>query len=151
MINGLAYKAISVLAGVVFISPGLAKTLDTNEFALLINDYGFGSMMMLAPVIVIAELVLGINLLFFLWQRTTAFFGIILLFAFSSVYSYAWLEHSVTDCGCFGTMDTLKMTHLLLYARNGLLIAGLIIIFFQSFIALNLKKNLIRGYWSPVL
>ncbi len=132
MINGLAYKAISVLAGVVFISPGLAKTLDTNEFALLINDYGFGSMMMLAPVIVIAELVLGINLLFFLWQRTTAFFGIILLFAFSSVYSYARLEHGVTDCGCFGTMNALKITPLLLYLRNGLLIAGLILIFFKS-------------------
>ncbi|MFW5820674.1 MAG: DoxX family protein [Bacteroidota bacterium] len=125
-------KAISVFTGIVFIFSGVAKTADTSEVAILINDYGFGSMMVLAPVLVIAELILGINLLLFLWQRSTAFFGIILMFTLTSVYSYAWLENGITDCGCFGSMDILTKTPLPVYFRNGLLTGALIFIFFNS-------------------
>jgi uncharacterized membrane protein YphA (DoxX/SURF4 family) len=54
----------SVVIGTFFLVSGLGKVIDTTGFAELIRQYGLGYLMVLSPVIVLVEILLGLCLFY---------------------------------------------------------------------------------------
>ena len=50
----------SILVGALFIISGIGKVIDTAGFSNLILQYGLGYLMILSPIIVLFEILLGL-------------------------------------------------------------------------------------------
>ena len=112
----------------IFIISGFGKMTDSAMFANLIRSYGFVKLSFLAPIIIILEIYLGLNLVLLKDLRKTAFALLVLLFIFSLAYTNAFVFEGVKDCGCFGTMGSSKMPVFLTFLRNFILIILLVIL-----------------------
>lgn len=116
----------AILVGLVFILSGLGKIGNIIGFQRLIFDYGLNIFHLLAPFIVIAEILLGILLIFNTRVKTTSLVSICILILFSCVYLYGWLKNDITDCGCFGYYLPITSSPILTFTRNVILILLLI-------------------------
>ena len=72
----------SVIIGIFFIISGIAKVIDTAAFSNLIYQYGFGYLMILSPLIIIAEILLGLFLILLINPKRNSLFSFILLMIF---------------------------------------------------------------------
>lgn len=111
-----------VIAGI-FLLSGIGKLFDVVEFQYLIAAYGFPAFQVLAPFIVIGEVVIGVVLLLNIQPKKTAILIVLLVLFFTAVYSYGYLEHGIRDCGCFGALG-LRFHPIAVYARNLALLVG---------------------------
>lgn len=114
-------KLFAVIIGILFLTSGIGKMLDAKQFHDLIINYGFPSLAITAPFIIIVEIGVGLALLSNIYPRKTALLAGIMLFVFTGSYLYANNFHDVTDCGCFGNMTLYETPPFVVYIRNILL------------------------------
>ena len=107
-----------MLAGMVFLLSGLGKLGNVLEFQRLIVDYGLSTANLLAPLIILAEILIGSLLIFNTHNKAVSSFACVLIVIFTIAYTYAWRFHGITDCGCFGKYIPLTSSPWLTYIRN---------------------------------
>lgn len=112
----------SFIAGAVFLISGFAKAIDSALFSQTIAEYGFGDLWFMAPIIIIAELYLGLTLILNLNQRLMAALSTVFIAILTCIFLYGWLAQDVTDCGCFGPMTFLNSSPWISLLRNAILL-----------------------------
>lgn len=108
--------------GVFYLFSGTIKIIDIDNFLYLIKSYQIELFIYTAPAIPVIEI--GIGLLFISRKRLkeVLVLSISLLIFFTLIFTYGHFTQSISDCGCFGGIDFLKMSPAVFYIRNGLLI-----------------------------
>ena len=119
-------KICNAIVGLVFLLSSVLKGIDTAEFADLMSGYGTLWFGYFAPILIFAEFMLGVLLLFDVRPRITAVVTTIFLVAVSAVYLYGVAAKGITDCGCFGPLTWLKSKPWLTFLRNGVLLSLLL-------------------------
>jgi uncharacterized membrane protein YphA (DoxX/SURF4 family) len=111
------------ITGLFFIISGVGKVLDTAAFGNLIFEYGFGQLMVLAPLIAVAEIAIGFCLLLLFKPAFYSLAASGLLTLFTLAFAYAHIQNGVNDCGCFGTLKQVNIPPFFSFARNAVLLA----------------------------
>ena len=111
----------AVFAGITFLLSGLGKLSNVLGFQYLIVEYGLGALHVFAPFIILCEIVIGTLLLFNIYTRFTSLVAFILIVVFTGIFTYAWLKHDITDCGCFGSYLPITSSPAITYIRNAIL------------------------------
>ena len=119
-------KLFCIVAGIVFLLSGIGKMMDSKQFADLITDYGFRLFSPFAPMIIIAEVFIGLYLIFNFHRKVFSVIAFIVLALFSIAYFYASVTKGITDCGCFGTIRILEFSPAAVYTRNIVLLGMLL-------------------------
>ena len=117
----------AILAGIILIWAGLSKLGDVALFQHLIIEYGLGGLNVLAPFIIIIEILIGSLLILDIRETFVSSIAIAIIIVFTCAYTYAWHWHGITDCGCFGNYMPIKSTPLTTYSRNIILTILLIL------------------------
>ena len=112
------HHIVSVLIGVVFILSGVGKALNVLAFQQLIHSYGYPYLDLLAPLIILVELLLGALFIAREHLKTVSLISGILLLLFTGVYTYGYTRQGVTDCGCFGAAQVVSWPAWAVYVRN---------------------------------
>lgn len=128
------------LLGGVFLLSGLGKLSDIVAFQYLIVQYGFSSLHIFAPAIVLVEIAIGTMLVLQLKTRPTLLCAIALLLVFTIAYSYAYWVNGITDCGCFGKFEVAAVSPLWVYIRNVVLIVVAVFLMFHKSVDCSAKK-----------
>lgn len=114
---------LSILTGVFWLISGAGKIVDSAAFSVLITNYGFDQLSILAPLISASEIILGISMILMIFPvRTTAFVSILMLVVFTVIHLYGLFFHHIASCGCFGVITMLNTNPLVSFLRNLLLI-----------------------------
>jgi uncharacterized membrane protein YphA (DoxX/SURF4 family) len=122
------FNIISIILGGVYLLSGLGKLRGVDAFESLIESYGFPYFSFLAPAIILFELLLGILLILCYRQKLLGLISCIILLVFTACYTYAYVVHGVTDCGCFGSNPILQQSPALSYTRNAIMIVMSVIL-----------------------
>lgn len=126
-------KHISIaIVGIIFLLSGLGKIGNVLGFQYLIYNYGFGIANILAPFIILMEILLGTLLILDVSSKRTSLVSIIVLLIFTATYTYAWRQHGITDCGCFGRFLPIPSSPLITYVRNLVMILLLLFFFYTA-------------------
>lgn len=120
-----------IICGCIFILSGVMKSLDSDAFARILGDYGIPGLEYTAPLIIVAEAIVGAALILRVYPRVSAYAAAVMLVVFSLGYAYGLIFRDVTDCGCFGTSELFSLPPALVFVRNVLLfvLLGVIIAF----------------------
>ncbi len=119
----LFINVLIIVIGLTFIFSAYSKLVDISVFTDTINNYGFKQLGFLAPVIVIIELLLGLQLLLFINVKKVLLISIFTFIFFTGIFSYGYLVKDIESCGCFGNMVSKFLdTPLMLYIKNAILI-----------------------------
>lgn len=121
----------SVITGIVLIISGIGKVVDTEGFSILIYQYGLGYLMILSPLIVLFEILLGLFLVLLINPKRYAMISAIMLIMFTISFAYAYFKNGVADCGCFGSVQHTNLPPIFSFIRNFILIAISIIIWIK--------------------
>ena len=105
-----------IILGSFFILSSVGKMMNAAGFGELISSYGLEWFSILAPVIIVAEMIVGACLVFRLAPSVNAFASIVMLLVFTAAYAYANIVNGVVDCGCDGEMG-MKMPVWATYLR----------------------------------
>jgi uncharacterized membrane protein YphA (DoxX/SURF4 family)/thiol-disulfide isomerase/thioredoxin len=116
----------ALFAGLIFLLSGIAKALNISVFSNVITQYGFENLQFIAPIIVLAEVFLGLLLVFQIWTKCTAFVSGLMLIAFTIIYAYGFIFKGIEDCGCFGKIAFLNTSPVFTFLRNAALLYLLI-------------------------
>lgn len=116
-------KYLPILFGIIFIISGTSKVFDIVGFQRIIAEYGFPDLHIIAPFIVISEILIGGAIVLNIYRRLFAIISIIFLIIFTIAYTYANNFYGITDCGCFGNIKILSEYSVAVYLRNIILIA----------------------------
>ncbi|GHT20837.1 hypothetical protein AGMMS4957_08760 [Bacteroidia bacterium] len=135
----------SLIAGTVFLISGIAKALSASSFASLIAQYGFESLQFLAPLIVLAEVALGLFLVFQIGLKHTALISTLLVAGFTLVFAYGLIFNGIEDCGCFGKITVLNTSPVFTFIRNAVLIYLLLAVWRKS------ESNWQMSQWTTCL
>ena len=119
-------KILSVLVGLFLLVSAYAKAADAAYFSNLLTHYGQEWLGWFAPVIIAAELILGLLLFLQLKVRyaawaTVGFMGIITL-----GFAYGVAFHGVYNCGCFGHLEFLNLPPAWTFVRN-IILCGILL------------------------
>lgn len=138
-------KILSIIVALVFCVSGIGKLFNVIGFQYLIIKYGLGLFNILAPFIIILEIMIGVLLLLQIRVKYTSILASLMLIIFTFVFAYANLKNGVTDCGCFGSISFLDKSPFLTYTRNIVLLIILMWIIFNTDDDKNVKtwKNVI--------
>jgi hypothetical protein len=110
------------LFGAFYLFSGTVKIIDIDNFLYLIKSYQINLFIYTALAIPVIEICLGLLFIFRKRLKEVVLFSIILLVFFTLIFTYGHFTQSISDCGCFGGIDFLKMSPAAFYIRNGLLI-----------------------------
>lgn len=130
----------SLIAGLLFLISSFAKAININGFSNIINQYGFEYIHYLAPLIVLAEALIGLSLIFQIYLKRTALIAVLLLLLFTVVYAYGLMFKGITDCGCFGRLTLLNTSPAVTFLRNALLLYLLIAVWRKGNNTINFNK-----------
>jgi len=100
------YTILRWILGIVFVYSGVAKLIDPETFAVLIDAYGLLPEVLLMPVAVMlpaAEVLTGAGLIADLRGSLAGITGLLVLFVI--ILGYGILMGLDVDCGCFGPED----------------------------------------------
>jgi len=106
-----------IIGGLVFVFSGFVKAVDPAGSAIKFEEYfeafhlgflGF-SAMPLSILLSSAELMIGLNMVFKVRIRFTAWLMLIFMIFFTLLTFFLAIGNPVSDCGCFG--DALKLTN----------------------------------------
>ncbi len=114
-----------------FIVSGIGKVIDTTGFSMLIAQYGFKSLMVFSPLIVLAEILLGFLLVLLVNPKRDSMLSCILLIVFTIAFTYAHFANGVNDCGCFGTIQPSNTPFFVSILRNIILIGMCVFIWWK--------------------
>ena len=112
----------SLISGLIFLISGTAKAIDISVFSNVITQYGFEYLQFISPLIILAEVSVGLLLVFQVWQKWSAFFGAVLVAGFTIVYTYGIVFKGIEDCGCFGKITVLNTSPVITFLRNAILL-----------------------------
>ncbi len=121
--------ALTILFGIFYLFSGVIKIVDIDVFLYLIKSYNIKLFIYLAPVIPVLEIIIGILLILRVWTKNVMLFSILLLVFFTIIYTYGYFTLNIDECGCFGGIEFLKMSPIVFYLRNGILVLLSIYIF----------------------
>lgn len=97
------FSYISTIAlGVMFLLSAFAKAWDAEAFADMLLLYGPQWFSIGAPIIIMAEVVLGMALILRVNSRWSAICADCFLVIVSAIFAYGVLAKGIQDCGCFG-------------------------------------------------
>ena len=122
----------AIIVGVTFLWSGLGKIGNVIYFQNLIVEYGLSYLNILAPFIILAEIFIGVLLIFNLKTKILSICATCLLLIFTGAFTYAWLMNGITDCGCFGNYMPMPSSPLVTYIRNIVLLVLLGIVYFRG-------------------
>lgn len=134
-------RLAELVVGALFIFSSMGKADDASAFGELISKYGFEWLSILSPVIIIAEMLIGILLLLRIAPRLTAMASFVLVVIFTAAFAYAHLVNGVEDCGCFGNITT-DMPVWATYLRN------IILLLLSYYIISNNKHTAWSWTWT---
>ena len=141
--------------GSIYLLSGIGKVIDVNAFEILIADYGFWHLQMLAPFIILCELALGVCLVLWIRPKLMSFLSMILLFIFTIAFTYAHFKNGINDCACFGVLKLNQQVPILTYIRNFLLLGISLFVFFKTSnenqVIENWKTYCIVVFFIPVI
>lgn len=120
-------KLSSIIVGFVFVASSFAKASDSGYFANILLQYVSPYMQFLAPIIILAEALLGLLLFFFPKTRFISVLSLAFMLVITAGYTYGLIFKGITDCGCFGHIKFLSSSPALIFTRNVTLIALLLI------------------------
>ncbi|MCL2596362.1 MAG: DoxX family protein [Paludibacter sp.] len=112
----------SLISGLVFLISGTAKAIDISVFSNVITQYGFGNLQFITPLIIFAEISVGLLLIFQVWQKRSALFGLVLVAGFTIIYAYGFIFNGIENCGCFGKITVLNTSPIITFLRNAILL-----------------------------
>lgn len=122
-------RVLTILFGIFYLFSGVIKIVDIDVFLYLIKSYHIKLFIYLAPVIPVLEIIIGILLILRVWTKNVMLFSIVLLVFFTIIYTYGFFTLNIDECGCFGGIEFLKMSPIVFYLRNGILVLLSIYIF----------------------
>ncbi len=125
------------LVGIVFIFSGFVKGIDPMGSTYKFSDYftafhmGFLEPIALPLAFLLSamEFIIGFNLFLGIRMKLTSWLTLIFMSFFTILTFILALTNPVTDCGCFG--DALILTNWQTFAKNIVLLALTLIIFYQ--------------------
>lgn len=123
MFNKNVLKICTTFVGLFFVVSGFSKAIDTGAFGNLIASYGFPFMSFMAPLMVIAEIALGISLVLELNPRRDSLIALLFLISFTTAFAFAHFHNGVNDCGCFGKLRPSSWGPAESFIQNAILIA----------------------------
>jgi uncharacterized membrane protein YphA (DoxX/SURF4 family) len=123
-------KVYSIIIGVLFIISGFGKVIDTSGFSNLISQYGLGYLMILSPIIVVFEILLGLFLFLLINPKFYAMISFWLLTIFTALFAFAHFKYGVNNCGCFGTLHT-NLSPTISFFRNFILMLMSLIVWIK--------------------
>ena len=136
--HNIFIKIFIIVIAITFILSAYTKLTDTSAFAETIYNYGFTKLKFLAPIIVIFELILGLQLLFFINVKRTLLISLFTFILFTLIFSYGYIFKNIESCGCFGSfLSKLLDTPIILYTKNTILI----ILSFIAYKYYNIQKD----------
>ncbi|MFA4852520.1 MAG: MauE/DoxX family redox-associated membrane protein [Bacteroidales bacterium] len=137
----------SVIIGIFFIISGIGKVINTAAFSNLIYQYGLGYLMILSPLIVITEILLGLFLILLINPKRYSLFSFVLLIIFTISFAYAHFKNGVNDCGCFGSVQHSDISPIFSFIRNFILLIMSLVVWIkypkEEIETVKWKKNLI--------
>lgn len=122
--KGFVPTILGIITGSVFLLSGLGKLSNVALFQALIGDYGFASLYMLGPLIVLAEIALGTALCLGVYRKYAAMLSFWMVLVFTMVYVYGRKTQGIVDCGCFGNIR-MEISPFWVYLRNFVLLSFL--------------------------
>ncbi len=128
------------LFGLVFIFSGFVKAIDPLGVTYKLQDYftAFGGFfyslsdnaLAMAITLSTVELLIGLNLLFSIQVRRTAFAGLIFMLVMTPLTLYIALKNPVADCGCFG--EALIISNWQTFWKNIVLLGLILTVIFTT-------------------
>jgi len=146
MKNKYFIATLSVIVGLFFILSGFGKAVNTIGFTDTLSSYGLGYVSYLAPLICVAEILLGFLMLFLINPKKYSLYSLIVIILFTVSFGYAHFFKSVDDCGCFGEISILRSSPATSFIRNGILSIMCLIIFIYSD-----KQQLTLVKWKKII
>ncbi len=147
MFDKQVLNIFSVIIGTLFIISGIGKVIDTEGFSILIYQYGLGYLMILSPLIVLFEILLGLFLVLLINPKRYSMISSVLLIIFTISFAYAYFKNGVVDCGCFGSVQHTSLPPIFSFIRNFILIAMSVILWMkyprEDIITVKWKKSFI--------
>ena len=131
MFDKRSLNVYSIIIGVLFIVSGFGKVIDTAGFSNLISQYGLGHLMILSPLIVVLEILLGLFLLLSISPKFCAMLSFGLLTIFTALFAFAHFKYGINNCGCFGTIRYTNLPPIFSFIRNFILIAMSLIVWIK--------------------
>lgn len=135
----LSSKMVLFLARIilasVFIIAGIEKVSDVVSFASIIKNYNFFPLMsvnFIAITLPWIELINGILLLYGYKKREISILFAIILGFFILLIFISILRGLDINCGCFGTIDSVKIGYVKIYENTFLFLLCLHIFFFSN-------------------
>lgn len=120
------------LLGLLFILSGITKVIDTGSFVNTAWQYIPGALVTMAAVVLPAiEIVLGLMMMLCFQVRKAAAAILILTIGFTLIFAYGYWIKGITDCGCFGRTEWLKLPPSAVFLRNALIILAALWLFYQ--------------------
>ena len=136
----------SIIVGILFIISGVGKLMDTEGFGNLLYRYGFGYLMILSPLIVVTEILLGLLLILLINPRLCSLFVFVLLVIFTVSFAYGHFKNGINDCGCFGTLQHTSIPPLFSFIRNGILMTMSLVVWVKY-----PKERVALAQWKKLL
>lgn len=113
---------IIYIIGIVYLLSGLGKAMNVLYFQTLIHGYGIPYLDLLAPAVILVELVIAF-LYFVRWRvKTISLCSIIILLVFTMIYTFGYTRQGITECGCFGVLSIPELPPIAVYLRNTFLL-----------------------------
>jgi len=139
-LNNVLLHSSRLLFGLVFVFSGFVKAVDPLGSTYKFQDYftafggafyGFSDYAFaLAIALSTIELLIGLNLVFTIQVRRTAFAGLLFMLIMTPLTLYIALKNPVSDCGCFG--EALKITNWETFWKNIVLTVLILTVLFTT-------------------
>ena len=128
--NPILILIIRTFIGILFIFYGVSKIADPSQFANEIGNYGMSPefiTQLMALVIPWAELIIGVLLLFGVFQNENGVLatGLLLMFTFGVAFAFA--SGLDISCGCSGSNASQKVGWSKIFENIGLIILTIIL------------------------
>lgn len=128
--NPILILILRTFIGILFIFYGVAKIADPAQFANEIGNYGMTPdfiTQLMALIIPWAEMIIGVLLLFGIYQRENGLLatGLMILFTFAVIFAFA--SGLDISCGCSGSNASQKVGWLKIFENIGIIILTTII------------------------
>lgn len=104
---------LRVILGLLYILASAFKFPDIKGFATSIASFGLVPRKLVKPIAYfhpVAELAIGIAILFNIYLREAAFLGLVFILIADIFVTYGYRKKKIKDCGCYGIAIKVPIT-----------------------------------------
>lgn len=133
--NPILVLVIRTIIGIIFIFYGVAKIADPSQFANEIGNYGMTPDFithLLALILPWAEMIVGVLLLFGIYQNENGLLATLMLLMFTFGVIFAFASGLDINCGCSGGNAQQKVGWSKILENIGLILLSTIVTFTNS-------------------